>query len=319
MNIPELVDALYSEFADSLGGKLAEHARDLPRALRLAPAANAPWSSVFSHEITLGAPALFAEAMPSLSVITVRHATTAHLLAVVEAFCVDRIEDGQVTATPEMLAVVESLRSARDRTWHAVGPGVEGDSVVDPTAAHWVTTHAISTERALLTSRAEVDFRTYESVTLAKQSAGLVATVTLARAAGWSPRRRLAARRTLESIALGLQMHDDVVDWEDDQARGGSWLVALMRSAAAVSEETIAQRLRSRVLRSGVIGTLLRRARWHMGAAAARASVLGAVRLASWARSREKRLASLVEAESRSPGYALRAHSLSSWVAEVLT
>ena len=63
MNIPELVDEMYEAFVDGLGEPLAEHARDLPRALRLAPRPNCPWSEVFSHEVTLGAPALFAEGM----------------------------------------------------------------------------------------------------------------------------------------------------------------------------------------------------------------------------------------------------------------
>jgi hypothetical protein len=304
MDTAELVDDLYVEFADSLGGSLAAYARDLPRALRLAPGANAPWSSVFTHAVTLGAPALFGEAMPSLSIVTVRRATTAHMLAVIEAFCTDRIEDGQLDPTPELHALIDALRRERDRAWRALGQGAKGDSFVDPSAADWVTTRAALTERVLLRSEERVDLRTYESVALAKQSARLVATMTLSRAAGWRPRRRLAVRRTLESIALGLQMHDDVMDWEDDHARGGAWVVALLRSPSEVSDETRGDRLRSRVLRSGVLRTLLRRARWHMGAAAARAHVLGAMRLAAWARERESRLATLADAESRSPGHA---------------
>ena len=62
MNIHELVDDLYEAFADRIGEPLSDSARDLPRALRLAPQP-VPWSRVFSHEVTLGAPALFAEAM----------------------------------------------------------------------------------------------------------------------------------------------------------------------------------------------------------------------------------------------------------------
>ena len=60
MNIHELVDDLYEAFADRIGEPLSDSARDLPRALRLAPQP-CRWSRVFSHEVTLGAPALFAE------------------------------------------------------------------------------------------------------------------------------------------------------------------------------------------------------------------------------------------------------------------
>jgi hypothetical protein len=113
-------------------------------------------------------------------------------------------------------------------------------------------------------------------------------------------------------------MHDDVVDWEDDHARGGSWVVALLRPAQEPFNDTRIEKLRVSVIRSGVLKLLLRRARWHMRAAAARAGVLGAKRLEAWARGRERKLSSLVEAESRSPGYALRAHALAAWAAEVL-
>ncbi len=318
MNVLELVDDLYAEFASSLGRELAEHARDLPRALRLAPVPNAPWSSVFSHEVTLGAPALFAEAMPSASLLAVRDATFAHMLAVIEAFGVDRIEDGQIKALPEVVAVLERVRRERDKAWARVSKSTSGDSVVDPRAADWMTSHAIATERVLLTRSEAVTFATYENVSLAKQTSGLVATVALARAAGWSPRRRLATRRALESVALGLQMHDDVADWEEDQARGGSWAVALAKGKHHPPEETPAENLRGWVLRAGVLRSLLLRARWHMRAAALRAEALGARRLAGWARGRSERLGILVEAESRSPGYAIRVHALSAWAAEVL-
>ncbi len=318
MNVLELVDELYAAFASSLGGELAEHARDLPRALRLTPVRNAAWSTVFSHEVTLGAPALFAEAMPGVSAVAVREATLAHTLAVVEAFGTDRIEDGQIASSGGVLGVLECVRKERNAAWSRVLGGNPRDSVVDPTAAEWVTSHAISTEKVLLSSSEPVGLRTYESIALAKQAAGLVASVALARAAEWSARQRLATRRTLESIALGLQMHDDVVDWEEDQARGGSWVSALLRDRFEAPEDTRDERLRSRVLRSGVLGVLLRRARWHMRAAASRAEALGATRLASWARQREARLSALVDAESRSPGYTNRAHALSAWAAEVL-
>jgi hypothetical protein len=44
----------------------------------------------------------------------------------------------------------------------------------------------------------------------------------------------------LESIGVGLQLHDDVIDWEEDWARGGAWAVALargLRGGAAIAVE----------------------------------------------------------------------------------
>ncbi len=317
MDTLELVDDLYKEFADELGGELAAHARDLPRALRLAPTKDAAWSSVFAHEVTLGAPALFAEAMPRVSLLTVRDAVRAHMLAVVDAFGMDRIEDGQIAASSGVLRVLEQARRQRDAAIARLCPGVSGDPHVDPTAADWVTGQALSREREILGSSTPVAFQTYEQVALAKQAAGLVASVALARAAGWRARRCLAVRQALESVSLGLQMHDDVVDWEDDQGRGGSWAVVLMKGLSD-GKTTQVGALRAQVLRSGVLLRLLRRARWHMRAAALRARALGALRLAQWASQRENRLTTLAVAEARSAGYAIRVHALSAWAAEVL-
>jgi hypothetical protein len=117
-------------------------------------------------------------------------------------------------------------------------------------------------------------------------------------------------------------MHDDVVDWEDDESRGGSWIVALVRGSAAVppagGPKGRGACLRSVVLGSGSMQRLLDRARQHMRAARLRAMALGAQSLAAWAGGREARLAKLAAAESASAGYARRAHSLAAWATEVL-
>jgi hypothetical protein len=63
---------------------------------------------------------------------------------------------------------------------------------------------------------------------------------------------------------------------------------------------------------------MLRRARRYMRAAAARARVLGATKVAKWAAARAERLALLASAEAQSAGYAVRVHALSAWATEVL-
>ncbi len=78
------VDELFAAFVASLPGDLAAQALGLSVTLGLAPSKEVPWSQVFSHEITLGAPALVAEAMPEVPEATVRHASLAHLLAILE-------------------------------------------------------------------------------------------------------------------------------------------------------------------------------------------------------------------------------------------
>ena len=322
MNVIELVDELYEAFAERLGEPIAARARDLPRALRLAPEPHMPWSRVFSHEVTLGAPALFAEAMPDVPSSIVREATLAHVLAVIDAFGTDRIEDEQIDPSPGVMAVLGQLRRERDRTMARLFLG-SAPRDLDYAAADALTTTAIRRERALLLSARPVDVAAYERASLDKQCAGLVASVALARLAGWDERRCAAVRRTLESVALGLQVYDDVVDWEDDLRRGGSWAVCLMKGLRPKSgprdRTTEGARIRIQVLQSQVLGMMLHRALRHMRAARRRAGVLGAFRLAAWAAGRERRLEALVAAEERSAGYAVRAHALAAWAGEVLT
>ena len=171
MIVHELIDELYAAFATRLGEPLARVARDLPRALALSPEIDSPWSRVFSHEVTLGAPALFAEAMPRLSNTAVREATLAHLLAVVHAFGTDRIEDEQIEATPSVRMVLDRARIERDRAMVRLF-GEQPPPDADFGAVDAMTLRAIRRERALLMSGRPADIAMYERASLGKQCAG---------------------------------------------------------------------------------------------------------------------------------------------------
>jgi hypothetical protein len=317
MNTHELVDELYEVFADRIGEPLSSSARDLPRALGLATVA-VPWSRVFSHEVTLGAPALFAEAMPRVGRGVQRDAVLAHMLAVIDAFGTDRIEDEQIDPSPSVFAVLGQARRERDRAIRRVLGGMAW-AECDFRSVDATTIAAIRHERAVLLSARPVEMSVYERASLEKQCAGILASVALARAAGWNDRRCGAVRATLESVWLGLQLGDDVVDWEDDLQRGGAWAVCLMRGMGRATRPAQGESIRTQVLRSGVLGAMLSRARSHMKSARRRARALGAQRLSLWAAAQEQRLGSLAAAEERSAGYAVRAHALAAWAAEVFS
>jgi hypothetical protein len=325
MNVHELVDELFEVFADRIGEPLGECARELPRTLALAPA-SVPWSRVFSNEVTLGAPALFAEAMSEVEPAVLRNAVLAHLLAVIDAFGTDRIEDLQIDASPTLFAVLGQARRERDRAMGRMFPGGI-PAELDFRGADAATMRAIRNERVVLLAGRKIDFEGYERASLDKQGAGILASVALARAAGWSPARRKAVRLTLESIALGLQLADDVVDWEDDLRHGGAWAVSLARGVQQPTsgvmkvgsvDDDPPQSIRDRVLQSGVLEMMLTRGWMHMRRARRRAEALGARRLAGWAASQEKKLRALAAAEAASAGYAVRAKALAAWACEVL-
>lgn len=316
MNIHDLVDDLYEAFADRIGEPLSDSARDLPRALRLAPQP-VRWSRVFSHEVTLGAPALFAEAIVGLPSSLTRDAVLAHMLAVIDAFGTDRIEDEQIETSPGVYAVLGQARRERDRAMARIYGG-RPPAASDFRAADALSLGAIRRERAMLLSARPVNMKIYETASLDKQCAGILASVALVRAGGWTERRCRAVRATLGSVSLGLQIADDVVDWEDDLQRGGAWAVCLMRGHAPASSSRGRESIRNQVLQSGILAVMLRRALAHMRAAKRRARALGVHRLASWAEQQASRLDGLASAEAQSAGYAVRAHSLAAWANEVL-
>jgi hypothetical protein len=317
-----LVDALFAAFVASLPADLADQARGLAVTLGLAPSRAVPWSQVFSHEITLGAPGLVAEAMPRLTAAVtmgetpkppaqpaVEDASLAHLLAILEAFATDRIEDGQTPETPGLSALLGRVREARDAALCRVAGGAATYAV-----AQQETLAAIAAEQRIFRGGERIDFAGYLSVSHGKQRVGLPASLALARAAAWDERRARVLARLLDAVWLGLQLHDDVVDWEDDLARGGAWATSLAGAGAGQDRAAVRQQVHA----SGVLARMLSASARCFRAARRRAGVLGARRLAEWARQRETITSDLARREAESPGYTHRAHALSAWAKTVL-
>src|SRR5262245_16189658 len=117
------IDAIYEAFIASLPVRLRTTAADLPFLLRLAPVRGIRFSEVFSHEVTLGAPFLVAEAFTGVDSELVRCSVMAHALAVIEAFGTDRMADDQVERSEQLLAVMACLGSGGTKPWSAFGPG----------------------------------------------------------------------------------------------------------------------------------------------------------------------------------------------------
>jgi hypothetical protein len=317
------IDALYGGFVTSLPAVLRPLASELPYTLGLAPAPGVSWSQVFSHEVTLEAPALIAEAFPKASGELVRRAILGHALSVIEAFTTDRLKDSQVRSTPELLELLEHIRSARDSVIEQVLPG----SARVIRAADRQTQQAIGEERELLSSLGAASFDDYKRISSAKQAVGLPASVAFARAVGATESQVEEVRRALSGIWLGLQFEDDAVDWEDDWRRGhGAWAVSLARRRLeAVKEQRSEERptepdlIRRRVFNMRVLYLMLRSAR-HQYRSAWRYARAGRLqRLGEWCEQRIVRLDKLLPLEERHAGYVVRARKLAPWAAEVLS
>jgi hypothetical protein len=152
--------------------------------------------------------------------------------------------------------------------------------------------------------------------------------MALAQASGWDERRRRSLARLLDAVWLGLQLHDDVLDWQDDLARGGAWATLLAASSLVPANAPLASgrrdaptvpvSVRGLVHASGILVRMLSASARRFRAARRRAAALGAHRLAAWAREREAVTSDLARREAESPGYTQRAHALSAWAKTVL-
>jgi hypothetical protein len=313
MNYAKHVDAIWSAFATTLPADLRPEAYSLAQAVGLVPVADIPWSNVFKNEVTLAAPALFAGAMPLATASMTMAATTAHMLAIIEAFTVDRMLDRQATGGPRLHRLLEHLRAARDQSMRHL----TGEPRSPYREAEYEAVSAINTERLLLHNGVALAFADYFRLSLAKQAVAFPASVALAQAAGWSRRRQRAVGRVLRGIVLGLQFQDDVVDWEEDWRNGGAWAVSLGRGLGPSPEPGDLPAVRRQVHASGVLATMMNMARLHYREARRVAAVIGAESLANWAGEQEVTAAELTLRESDSAGYAVRAHQLSGWAMEV--
>jgi hypothetical protein len=314
MTVPS-IDALYEGFTRSLPPCLQPLANSLPHALKLAPVPTARWSDVFSHEVTLGAPSMVAEAFPFAAPDLVQRATLAHLLAVIEAFGSDRVADRQVVGSPELRAVLAHLIRARDTAMASL----TGSGEAEMRRADTRTRAAVAEERALLTGGKAVSFVEYERVSLAKQAVGFPASVTLARALGAGAADVERVQGLLEGASLGLQFEDDVMDWEDDLQNGGAWASSLATDVrrGRAKDASESARDRSAVHASGALRLMLEHSRRCYRSAASHARALGALRLEGWAKARERRLADLIPLEAKHAGYSVRVRKLSPWALEV--
>jgi len=316
MDFSNNVDAIWTTFCSTLPLDLQREARTLALGMGLVPLPDIPWSRIFKNEVTLGAPALFATAMPQATRQMAATATTAHMLAVIDAFATDRMLDRQAEGSPQMLRLLEHIRAERDRAICELA-GKDASPYQD---AEYIAICAINTERLLLQRGMALSFSDYSNLSLAKQAVAFPASLALARAAGCDSRCERAIEGVLRGIVLGLQFHDDVVDWEDDWKKDGAWAVSLSRGqgSAPLDGKPDLESLRRQVHQSGVLATMMTMARRRYREANRLAAMLGACWLSDWAREQETIVAELAEKESKSAGYVVRAHQLSNWAMEVL-
>lgn len=296
------IDRTYAHFVNRLPEHLATIAADLPHRLGLTPHAGTPWSRIFNNPAVLGFPMLLLAGAGRVAPETRNLAGAAHLFAIIGAFGMDRIDDGQIVVGMGERAIIDRVRKARDE---ALAPLLaEAHAVTfDYAEGERLTAESVQEERAAAASRDPITMDRYLSVSWKKQGLAFPSCLAAAAAAGFSPEERQQVEAVVAGAALGLQYRDDVVDWEDDLAQGFAWAPALVAQPPA-GPATVAE-LQERLHAEGVLVRLLEMSSAAFGAAAEAASSLGAEALATWARGQAEITAGLAEREAETPGFAV--------------
>lgn len=300
--VQSIIDHAYARFVADLPQDLQIVAETLPHRLGLTPHPAIPWSAVFNNAAVLAMPMLLAAGDRLRMPPAVRAAATeAHLFAIISAFGLDRVEDGQVAADDQVCAVLERLRRARDLAFLRVFARTDGRSP-DFAWAEQTTRASQTGERRVLVDGEPATMTAYLTVALQKQGLAFPASLAAASAAGWSDEDRAHVEALITGASLGLQYRDDVVDWLDDQRRGGSWAVALLADATATDP---LDELADRLAHAGVLVDLLQRSTRAFAQAAAAAEALGVADLATWSREQAAITRDLADKESHRPGTAV--------------
>ncbi|MDC0744944.1 hypothetical protein [Polyangium mundeleinium] len=299
--VHEAIDSAYERLVATLPEHLATIARELPYRFGLTPNPGTPWSRVFNNAAVLGFPALLLGAERASRKIRER-AVEAHLFAIIAAFGMDRIDDGQIIAGAAERALIHIVRRARDQ---ALAPLLASAPEGACTFA-WgeqVTAESVEEERAVFAGCAPATLDRYRAISLKKQGLAFPASMTATAAAGWSAEERRHVEALVAGAALGLQYRDDVVDWIDDFELGASWHVALLEHAPA---EATVEALEQQLHAEGGLVRFLEMSSEAFHQAGVAAEALGAAALAAWAHSQAEQTAVLAEREAQSPGFAVR-------------
>jgi hypothetical protein len=299
-----IIDYVFRSFVEGLPISLQPGAVALAFSLGLTATPDVPWSQVFPQEVTLGLPLLLTEGMPRAEPAMVHHATMAHGLAVIGAFCEARIKDMPEAPSRELRAVLDAIFLERDRSMAKLGRAPELPEYVFSQAAQTAAS-ALTMERVILVQSQPCDFAAYDHVTMEKHYRALPAGMMLGRAAGLSGERQSLVLEVLMGIALGLQIRADVQRWEDDYAEGGSWVICLAKDldGQGDDEPSSLEDARRRVNASDVLVQFLDRSQVYLRIAKSAAQALGMHVLAGWAEREELASARLAEHEARVPGY----------------
>jgi hypothetical protein len=300
-----VVDGCWEDFVASLPEDARDEARRLPLTLRLTPRP-LPWSRIFHQEVTLALPFTLAEGLPGVSPAAVRTAVTAHMLGIVAAFGADRIDDGQIEATPALARTLDLVRAARDAAVASFGVHGSGP-LYDYRASDVATAAGNRVEQAFLAEHASASFATYDRLSRAKQFLVFPAAMTFARAAGLDGAALVLVESMCLAMAMGLQLRDDATDWEDDHAEDRSWAVRLLRHAEGGGASACdVDSLRARMAGAGVVVALLDGAARHFETARTAARALEADRIAAWADKQATLTRELYRGEREAPGHIVR-------------
>lgn len=292
------LDTLFDGFVDQLAKKLQPLARDLPRRFGLTSTANLPWSRAPGNPVALGLPILLLADSDRPSDTTTAHAAgLAHLLAVIGAQGIARVDAGYIAANSQVATLLQQVKRARNAALAELSPG--------PGAMTWgwaerQTWGAVIEQRSVFRGAMPATWQHYAAISAKKQSFWFPACLAASRAGRWRAVDRERVRTLVMGAALGLQYRKDVVDWQKSHARGAAWAVALLgESGPSVAVER-------RLHAARILVRMLDRSVDAFTQACTAATELGAIRLGEWASEQARETSELARSEASTPGYTAR-------------
>ncbi|XXF77779.1 hypothetical protein P2318_32725 [Myxococcaceae bacterium GXIMD 01537] len=305
-HIASTLDTLHESFLQSLPSSLQGHARALWRTLPRAPAPDTPWGHSPRTLAPSALPLLLAEGLSGALAPTVREAARAHLLAHLARLATQGLADGSVKPSPETEALLAALREGRDAALERLGARLPATPRTDYALAEEDAAAALAEARALLRQRAPVSLETYERLMLRAHATAFPAPLALVSVAGCNEARKRVLHQAVAGLAMSAQARSDALDWEEDESRGASWAVCLMRQRMGGAPPAHPAELRRVVQGSGVLVRLLEHTREHFAEVKRAAGWVGARGLERLAETEERNANMLARTEARSPGHAVQ-------------
>jgi hypothetical protein len=254
------LDQRYQAFVRTLPPHLAQLAADRRTVEGRGP--SGPLQTVAEIGLGLGIPWMFRDAFPGVKEAQMLDVGEAWLFLLVEIFLRDHLADGQVPAGPNAEALLQRLMTKTRNVFHAL---------VGRQPAFWQRFDRYE-QQVLTALQLEADYRASPNETyslemtrqIGASKGALYKAPTCAMAVLCKDVPLFSKlEQSMNDLASGRQLYDDVIDWQEDLARGHYTypLVQAIIRLKASAMTVMPQSIEAEISQSAILQHALRQAR----------------------------------------------------------